>query len=130
MGAVTKVDITEKELTLYSQGTGWDVSGKIQVEKILPPLPILEKTTMRYRVNVNGQDAWLDKVDVIADTPVTISGECEPPRLTGKSSAATRGLGEPCNSPPPKNPISNLPKQVESVKSNKPVKMKKEKVKK
>lgn len=130
MGSVTKIDIPDKELTIYSQGTGWDVSSKIPVDKITPPLPILDKTTVRYKVSLNGQDVWLDKVDVIADAPVTVSGECEPPRLTGKSSAATRGLGEPCTSPPPKNPVANLPKQAEPSKSNTPVKVKKEKVKK
>jgi hypothetical protein len=102
IGQVTKVDVSDKEVSLYSQGTGWDVSKKFPVEKIKTPLAIKEKSSMRYKVLIEDQEVWLDRNDVVADVSLTVPGDCEPPRTTAVASAATRGLGEPCKSEPPK----------------------------
>ncbi|MDD2934054.1 MAG: hypothetical protein PHO76_09240 [Methylotenera sp.] len=107
IGQVTKIDVPDKEVSLYSQGTGWDISKKLPVEKIKMPLPIKEKSAMRYKVLIEDQEAWLDRNDVMADLVLTVPGDCEPPRKTAAASAATRGLGEPCKSEPPKAAAGN-----------------------
>lgn len=126
IGQVTKIDVPDKEVILYSQGTGWDISKKLSVEKIKTPLPIKEKSSMRYKVLIDDQEAWLDRNDVMADLVLTVPGDCEPPRKTAAASAATRGLGEPCKSEPPKAAAAEKSKNLtpSTTKANKGTKKK------
>jgi hypothetical protein len=125
IGQITKVDVSDKEVSLYSQGTGWDISKKVPVEKVKTPLAIKEKSAMRYKVLIDDQQVWLDRNDVVADVSLTVPGDCEPPRTTATASAATRGLGEPCKSEPPKTAAEkNKNPTQSSTKTNKGTKRK------
>jgi hypothetical protein len=125
IGQITKIDVPDKEVSLYLQGTGWDVSKKVAVEKVKTPLAIKEKSAMRYKVLIDDQEAWLDRNDVMADLALTVPGDCEPPRKTAAASAATRGLGEPCKSAPPRAAAGNSKNSTPSpTKTNKGTKKK------
>lgn len=57
----------QSTIKLYDKGLGFDDTKEVQISYFQLPLKILDASVMRFKIQHNGEEFWIDRNDVIAD---------------------------------------------------------------